>query len=355
MEDENNVLNFEIKVIMMEDYKIDFVIPWVDGADNKWLKQKEKYWVQEGNTPFLDGNEAARFRDWDTLRYWFRGVEKFAPWVNNIYFVTWGHIPEWLNVKHPKIKLVRHEDYIPKEYLPVFQANPIEINFHRIPNLSEHFVYFNDDMFLIAPVSKEDFFLDGFPREMGCTYLLTNDGNEDTFQYMLFRMIGQINKYFSFKESLRQNRKKWFNLKYKKHLLNNILLARFNNVSGLYAPHVPSSLTKSIMEEVWKTMPDAMEETCKHRFRNPRDITQYIFRYWAIMKGEFAPTNIFDYSEEFFVTDENEEKLYEAIRQQKYKMICINDSIELKNFELAKKKTIESFEYILNEKSEFEM
>ena len=126
----------------------------------------------------------------------------------------------------------------------------------------------------IAPVSKEDFV---FLIRMGCTYLLTNDGNEDTFQYMLFRMIGQINKYFSFKESLRQNRKKWFNLKYKKHFATNSL-QDFNNVSGLYAPHVPSSLT-NIMKQVWKNYAGRDEETCKHRFRNPRDITQYIFRY----------------------------------------------------------------------------
>lgn len=70
----------------MENYKIDFVIPWVDGSDINWLKEKEKYWVSEGNTPFLDGNESARFRDWDILRYWFRAVEKFTPWVNQIFF-----------------------------------------------------------------------------------------------------------------------------------------------------------------------------------------------------------------------------------------------------------------------------
>ena len=274
---------------------------------------------------------------------------------NNIYFVTWGHIPKWLNVNDPQIKIVNHQDYIPNEYLPVFQANPIEINFHKIPGLSEHFVYFNDDMFLIAPVSKNDFFVEGLPREMGCTYLLTNDGKEDTFQYMLFRMMGQINKHFNFRECLRQNWKKWFNLKYKKHLLNNILLARFNNVSGLYAPHVPSSLTKSIMEEVWEVMPEAMEETCKHRFRNPRDITQYMFRYWAIMKGSFAPTNIFDYSEEFFITNNYNKKLFDTIKKQKVKLICLNDSVELKNFEEVKNQVIRCFESILPEKSKFEM
>ena len=58
----------------MEDYKIDFVIPWVDGSDLQWREEKNRYWIAEGNTPHQDGNQEARFRDWDILRYWFRGV-----------------------------------------------------------------------------------------------------------------------------------------------------------------------------------------------------------------------------------------------------------------------------------------
>lgn len=92
------------------------------------------------------------------LQYWFRGVEKFAPWVNRIYFVTWGHIPSWLNLSHPKLKVVRHEEFIPTDYLPTFSSHPIELNLHRIKGLSERFVYFNDDTFLIRPVLQEDFF-----------------------------------------------------------------------------------------------------------------------------------------------------------------------------------------------------
>lgn len=354
MEDKSCVFNYEIMVEKMENYKIDFVIPWVNGGDLEWQKEKEKYWIKEGNTPFLDGNQASRFRDWDNLRYWFRGVEKFTPWVNKIYFVTCGHIPEWLNTHHPKLEVINHKDYIPKEYLPVFQANPIELNFHRITSLEEHFVYFNDDMFVISPMEKKDFFVNGLPREMATMYLLTNDGKEDTFQYMLFRMMGEVNQQFDLHDSIKKNPFKWFNPIYKKYLLNNFLLYRFHNVSGLYTPHVPSSLRKSTMMEVWENIPNSMVETCKHRFRNPRDITQYIFRYWEIMKGTFTPTNIMDYSEEFFLDESNIDYLVESITKQKYKMICINDSISIKNFEQLKNQVIGAFETILMSKSEYE-
>ena len=55
----------------------------------------------------------ARFRDYGVLKYWFRGVEKFAPWVRRIHFVTGGQKPEWLDTDNPRIHLVDHKDFIP--------------------------------------------------------------------------------------------------------------------------------------------------------------------------------------------------------------------------------------------------
>ena len=49
---------------------------------------------------------------------------------------------------------MRHEDYLPDEYRPAFSSHPIELNLHRIKGLSERFVYFNDDMYLLRPVGE---------------------------------------------------------------------------------------------------------------------------------------------------------------------------------------------------------
>src|SRR5690606_39009951 len=108
----------------------------------------------------------ARFRDYGFLKYWFRGVEKFAPWVRNIHFVTCGQKPDWINVNHPKIKFVNHEDYMPKEFLPCYNSNVIEIYMHRIPDLTEQFVYFNDDFFIINHITPKRFFTDGLPNDI---------------------------------------------------------------------------------------------------------------------------------------------------------------------------------------------
>ncbi|HWK98682.1 MAG TPA: stealth family protein, partial [Parapedobacter sp.] len=143
---------------------IDFVVTWVDMNDPKWQKDFAAYSGKIDNKK----NEVteARFRDHGLLKYWFRGVDKFAPWVRNIHFVTCGQQPDWLDTSHPKLRMVNHEDYIPKQFLPCFNSSLIEIYLHRIPGLAEHFVYFNDDFFIIDHLQKSRFFTDGIPNDI---------------------------------------------------------------------------------------------------------------------------------------------------------------------------------------------
>ena len=112
----------------MENQGIDFVITWVDGSDPEWEKEKNTYL---SGAMALYNNER-RYRDWQLLRFWFRGTEKFAPWVRKIHFVTWGHIPEWLNTHHEKLRIINHTDFIPRQYLPTFNSNTIDLCLHKI-------------------------------------------------------------------------------------------------------------------------------------------------------------------------------------------------------------------------------
>lgn len=132
---------------------IDFVVLWVDGNDPEWRAEKAKY--QGAVTD--DSNSVNRFRDWGLMPYWFRAVEKFTPWVHKIHFVTCGHVPEFLNLDHPKLSHVSHSDFLPQAALPTFSSHAIEMNIHRIPGLAEHFVYFNDDMFPLRPMPETAF------------------------------------------------------------------------------------------------------------------------------------------------------------------------------------------------------
>ena len=75
--------------------EIDLVCPWVDGNDPAWQQERQRYASPEMQSGVV------MFRDWDLMRYWFRGVEKALPWIRTVHFVTWGHLPPWLNTAHP--------------------------------------------------------------------------------------------------------------------------------------------------------------------------------------------------------------------------------------------------------------
>ena len=143
---------------------IDFIVTWVNMDDPDWKKEFNKY---SGKSDIeKNGVIDARFRDYGFLKYWFRGVEKFAPWVRKIHFISSGNPPEWLDMSNPKLNVVRHSDIIPSQFLPTFNSVVIERYMHLIPDLNEHFVYFNDDFYIIRPVSEERFFLNGLPRDI---------------------------------------------------------------------------------------------------------------------------------------------------------------------------------------------
>ncbi len=346
--------------------KIDFVIPWVDGNDPAWQKEFDKY-ISHYNK--IDGRNF-RYRDWNNLQYWFRGVEKFTPWVNKIHFITWGHIPEWLNVNHSKINIVNHSDYIPKENLPIFNANPIEINIHRIKGLSEKFVYFNDDTFLLKPTKPERFFKNGLPCDMAAEKLFSTSG----IAHIRLNNMILINNYFNKRKQILKNFSKFFNIKYElKYILQALLLLPFKNFSGFYNAHKPNSFLKSTFNEVWEENKYILDETSKSKFRSLSDINQYLFEYWQLVSGNFAPVSMRDVKSielsNFDIIDTKQEKqqqrvnlfnnnidkVVKIIKKQQYRFLCINDgeSSDL-DFELAKKRVAKAFNQILPEQSSFE-
>ena len=137
---------------------IDIVVTWVDEKDPGWLAEKKRCLERRGAEAGSDSN--IRFESWDNLQYWFRAIEKFMPWFHQIILITCGQIPEFLKVSHPKLRIIKHSDYIPEEYLPTFNSNTIEMNVHRIQQLSENFILFNDDLFPLRPIEETYYFKD---------------------------------------------------------------------------------------------------------------------------------------------------------------------------------------------------
>ena len=188
---------------------IDFVITWVDMEDPEWKAEFSKYSGKKDNEK--NGVSEARFRDYGFLKYWFRGVEKFAPWVRKIHFVTSGQKPEWLDENNPKINLVNHKDYIPEQFLPTYNSVVIERYLHKIPDLAEHFVYFNDDFYIINKVSTERFFKNGLPCDIA---VFQYNPSWSQWYKRIKNNLKIINRHFDKKEVMARDYDKWFHKSY---------------------------------------------------------------------------------------------------------------------------------------------
>lgn len=322
---------------------IDFVVTWVDGSDQEWIAQKNKY-----NPVRASINTEIRYRDYGTFKYFFRSIEKYAPWVHKIYVVTCGHYPEWLNDTSEKIVLVKHSDYIPEKYLPTFNSNPIEINLNRIQNLSEHFVLFNDDTFLMNSVSKEDFFYKGLPKTFGIYSPITPYRE---FSNITFNNVRLINRNFNKKEDLKRNWKKIFSFRYGFNNFRSVLTLPWGKVLGYKDMHLPMSHLKSTMDEVWNTELGELSRTSSNKFRTVADVNHWVFNYWNIEKGSFYPQSI-NFGKLFTLNSFSD--LIKNFDSKKYKTICINDDYDVQDYEIKMSKLVSLFEKKFPEKSRFE-
>ncbi len=328
--------------------EVDFVIAWVDGSDPKWKAEKDRFDKRPSK-----GSAEVRFRDWNNLRYWFRGVEKFAPWVRKIHFVTWGHLPKWLNVDAPKLNIVNHREYIPEKYLPTFNSHTIELNLHRIDGLAENFVYFNDDMFLTGPVEKEDFFFEGQPCDvygLNCLYFA-----EDSIAHINGSNVAEINKHFtSSRDVLRSNLKKWYSPQNGlKRNIKTFMLSQWEWFPGFHYDHLPTNFKKQTFEEVWRECGKTLDRTCMCRFRSDLNVNQWLMKYWQLCNGISIPKK--SIGKCFHLKDEDIRPMCDDIIKQTYKMICVNDTALTTDFEIKCKMLRKSFYSILPEKSSFEM
>ncbi len=137
-------------------FPVDAVYAWVDGSDPALAAKRATHLPPEQKDDA--GRSKALFRDNEELRYSLRSLEMCAPWLRRIFIVTDGQTPAWLDTAHPKIRLVDHTEIIPAEYLPTFSSHVIEAFLHNIPDMAEHYIYFNDDFFLATACGPGDFF-----------------------------------------------------------------------------------------------------------------------------------------------------------------------------------------------------
>lgn len=327
----------------MKENQIDFVVLWVDSNDPEWIKSYNYY---RPDKPIQD---SARFRNWNIFRYWFRAVERYAPWVNKVFLITNGKFPDWINPNCEKLVLVKHSDFIPKKYLPTFNSKTIELNLGRINELSEHFVYFNDDMFICAPITPEYYFKEGLPCDYNFESLYRNptftEENHFGVDLDIFCDIAVLNSHFNRKEVTRQAWRKWYGPHlWGKPLLFSLLLSNRTKFENFTLFHHEQPMLKSVFQEIWEKEESILDQSCS-RFRTDASLNQYIIRYWQFASNRFYPVKkkglaYYHYNKE--ITDD----LIKNLKKEQYPSICINDSPYFSNedFNYTSKKIRETLE-----------
>jgi len=302
------------------DEKIDAVYTWVNQADIKWQVLWKDTYPENDFDP-------DRFTSNDELKYSLRSLNKYAPWLNKIYIVSNCSIPEWLELNE-KIVWIDHKDIFPSsDMLPTFNSHAIECCLHRIPGISEKFIYLNDDFVFSQPCLPSDFY-DETGRSISYfeSYGMVNNASTVTSEvdYIL--------------ASLNSNK-----------ILQKIFPAY--NARNLHR-HVPYALKKSVLEKIEKTFSENFELTrsAKVRSKNDINLTSFLYHHFALASGESVKSDLAS----MIVRPENIKPLLTK-DAFKYKILCFNDGNGSAVDGTYKKQTIEFFNKRLKEQAPWEV
>ncbi|GAA4908233.1 Stealth-like protein [Stackebrandtia albiflava] len=238
---------------------VDVVYTWVDAGDPAWQADRRRY---DGETSNASAANPERFLDRQELRYSLRALELFAPFVRHVYIVTADQRPAWLAPDHPKITVVSHRDVFPDaSVLPTFNSHAIEACLHRIPGLSENFVYFNDDVLLGQECDESDF----------------------------FTIAGQAKVRLSPSQYIYQGRPEDDAIPTDWAAYNSLRLMSndFDITLDRRVKHVPLVLKRSVLADIEKRYPEEVAATRAARFRSNTDVAipSMFAQYYGMATG----------------------------------------------------------------------
>lgn len=278
-------------------FPIDAVYTWVDGADHAWLRRR----AEADQSPYhAESANPARFHDREELRFSLRSLYLNAPWVRHVYLVTDRQRPHWLDTDAPGITVVDHSDlFDDPDCLPTFNSHAIETQLHRIEGLSEHFLYFNDDMFVGQPVGPQLFF--------------EPSGLARFFPAQTFIGMDPVSTADSPPNAAFKN--------------DRALLERaFGRTISRMMKHVPYPLQRSVLAEAEKEFDQELARTAQSAFRNVTDVSAVTLQhYYAFFTGRAVTGEARDAYVELGMPDVAE-RLELLLERRDRQTFCINDA-----------------------------
>lgn len=298
---------------------IDLVYCWCTGAEAGYQARREK--ARKDLMMLEDKNRTdTRATDHNELRYSLRSVEKYAPWIHHIYIVTSKQVPEWLNLNHPKITVIDDSEIVPNEYLPTFNSNVIEAFLHKIPGLSEYFLYACDDM-LFGKETGPDFFFNEKNRPIHYTK--------------------HVKKY----DSIYWHRI----LKKAKNLAEKDLKQTFPK--GAFIPcHNIDPYTKTLYANAVNHFGPHYQKMLPNKFRRENDIQRFLVSCWGVLKKQLVWKKPDPKCVDYF--EKATENVQKKLTTDPPNLFCINDSDSMKGADYEKRAIF--FQKLFPNKSEFE-
>jgi hypothetical protein len=288
--------------IMRLNEPVDIVYTWVDGVDPRWCSRKARYANADQLAELHDSaaNEA-RYFSRDELRYSLRSVAMYAPWVRRIHIVTDEQIPSWLNLDHPKIRVIDHKEiFSDPSVLPVFNSHAIESQLHHIPDLAEHYLYFNDDFFIGRRVFPETFF-----------------------------HANGVAKFFLSKVALDYDPPSRLDLPVTSAAKQNraLLEREFGVTVTQKFWHTPQPQLRSVLEQMECEHPEVFAQVAASRFRHPSDysIPSSLAHYYAFQLGRSVPGRL-QYRYQEIGTPQAKRLLDGMLRTRNSDVFCLNDT-----------------------------
>ena len=287
----------------------DFVVPYVNCADQEWFQAYAKESRKAGRQVV---NNSERFRDYGTLLFLLRGVKRFMPWVRNIYLLVErpSQVPSYVT---SDIKVIYHHDIMPGRFLPTYNSTSFEMYLHRIPGLSEKFIYANDDMIPVAPLSPEDFYDGDLPR---LHHRRTTFNPENTYQCNMHNNEALALRIIKNSQLIPNNPEKQSD----PESPENPEAPSFRKTI-IRTGHTISPLLRSTWEHLWDIAGSEIEASIT-QFRDSRNLNQDLAAIWHILSGNYAESH----RRTTYYDMRQIQRLRWDLMEGKNQVICINDS-----------------------------
>ncbi|MDI3422695.1 stealth family protein [Streptomyces luteolus] len=284
------------------DFPIDVVYTWVDGDDPKLAAVREAHRPTPGKASRINTRETgtSRYTSRDELKYSLRSLQMYAPFIRNVFIVTDGQTPGWLNTAAAGVQVVDHKDiFSDPTALPVFNSHAIGTQLHHIDGLSERYLYFNDDVFLGRPITPGHFFhsngiakLPFSPAQLGLGAPHPDEPAPNSAGKNVRTLIQDTHGRFTVNKFM----------------------------------HTPHPQIQSVMRDLEKLFPEDLDRTSRSKFRAVTDIATAasLHHHHAYLTGRaVAGTYKLRYVD--VALPDAQEKMTALARDRAFDFFCLND------------------------------